>query len=121
MDWPALISFKRSFTDPVPKEREERFAAEGIDAFHGHAASAGPPLTPVANSDAEVAAADMINGNHKIADYSGVPSIAFTVPPIARVGLLEEEARKKPPASHQAGEDVRLVHGPARGRGLRWV
>ncbi len=35
MDWPALISFKRSFTGPVPKEREERFAAEGIDAFHG--------------------------------------------------------------------------------------
>lgn len=35
IDWKQLIAFKRSFTDPVPKKREEGFAAQGIDAFHG--------------------------------------------------------------------------------------
>ena len=32
-------------------------------------------------------------GNHRRPDYRGVPSIAFTLPPIARVGVLESKAR----------------------------
>src|SRR3546814_1078545 len=35
IDWPALMSFKRSFTEPVPKAREAGFAEQGIDAYHG--------------------------------------------------------------------------------------
>jgi hypothetical protein len=31
------FDFKRTFTDPVPKKREESFAKQGIDAFHGMA------------------------------------------------------------------------------------
>jgi pyruvate/2-oxoglutarate dehydrogenase complex dihydrolipoamide dehydrogenase (E3) component len=38
----ALIAFKRTFTDPVPKKREESFAKQGIDAFHGMARFSGP-------------------------------------------------------------------------------
>src|SRR3546814_6626641 len=30
IDWPALMSFKRSFTEPVPKAREAGFAEQGI-------------------------------------------------------------------------------------------
>ncbi|MBZ5725505.1 MAG: FAD-dependent oxidoreductase [Acidobacteriia bacterium] len=37
IDWPALMRFKRSFTDPVPENTERSFAAAGIAAFHGTA------------------------------------------------------------------------------------
>ena len=35
--WPDLMNFKRSFTEPIPKEREEQFSKAGIIAFHGRA------------------------------------------------------------------------------------
>ncbi len=35
IDWPALMRFKRSFTDPVPGNTEHAFRAAGIAAFHG--------------------------------------------------------------------------------------
>src|SRR3546814_15190563 len=35
------MSFKRSFTEPVPKAREAGFAEQGIDAYHGRARLAG--------------------------------------------------------------------------------
>ncbi len=59
----------------------------------GDAAQAGPPLTPVSAHDAKVVAANLVNGNHLEPDYRGVPSVAFTIPRIARVGMSEEEAR----------------------------
>jgi glutathione reductase (NADPH) len=37
IDWQELMRFKRSFTEPVPKNREEEFAKVGIAAFHGRA------------------------------------------------------------------------------------
>jgi glutathione reductase (NADPH) len=42
-----------------------------------------------------VAAANMLQGNHRRPDYKGVPSVAFTIPPIAAVGLSEEQARDR--------------------------
>jgi glutathione reductase (NADPH) len=42
VDWKELIAFKRTFTDPVPKNREESFAKQGIDAFHGMARFSSP-------------------------------------------------------------------------------
>ena len=33
IDWPELIRFKRTFTDPVPLTKKETFAKEGIDTF----------------------------------------------------------------------------------------
>jgi glutathione reductase (NADPH) len=61
----------------------------------GDAAQMGPPLTPVSSHDAKVVAANLLEGNHHSPDYTGVPSVAFTVPPIAAVGLTEEQAREK--------------------------
>ncbi len=61
----------------------------------GDAASNGPPLTPVSSHDAKVVAANLIEGNHKKPDYTGVPSVAFTLPSLARVGLSEEEANEE--------------------------
>jgi glutathione reductase (NADPH) len=37
IDWPALIRFKRTFTDPVPADREQQFLQAGIAVFHGRA------------------------------------------------------------------------------------
>ena len=59
----------------------------------GDAAQQGPPLTPVSSHDAKVVAANLIDGNHQKPDYRGVPSVAFTIPPIAAVGMSEAEAR----------------------------
>lgn len=61
----------------------------------GDAAQAGPPLTPVSSHDAAVAIANILHGNHRKPDYRGVPSVAFTIPPIAMVGLSEAQARRQ--------------------------
>lgn len=61
----------------------------------GDAAQKGPPLTPVSSHDGKVAAANILKGNHQKPDYRGVPSVAFTSPPIASVGLSEAEAHKQ--------------------------
>ena len=37
IDWPALMGFKRRFTDPVPHDTEERLQQEGIEVMHGRA------------------------------------------------------------------------------------
>src|SRR5215471_1118510 len=47
IDWKELIAFKRTFTDPVPRRREEDFAKQGIDAFHGLARFTGPDQVAV--------------------------------------------------------------------------
>ena len=60
----------------------------------GDAAQMGPPLTPVSSHDAKVVAANLIDGNRHRPDYRGVPSVAFTLPPIAAVGMSEQQARQ---------------------------
>ena len=58
----------------------------------GDAAAVGPPLTPVSSHDAKVVAANLLEGLSDSPDYRGVPSVAFTAPAIAAVGLSEAEA-----------------------------
>lgn len=60
----------------------------------GDAANTGFPLTPVAAMEGRAVAANLLKNNHKTVNYTGIPSAVFTVPALARVGLLEEEARK---------------------------
>lgn len=60
----------------------------------GDAASAGPELTPVASLDAEIVIAGLLGpAPAPVPDYTGIPSVAFTIPPIAGVGRTEDEAR----------------------------
>lgn len=47
IDWPELMRFKRSFTEPVPKQREESFVKAGIVTFHGRARFIGPAVIRV--------------------------------------------------------------------------
>ena len=59
------------------------------------AATAGPPLTPVGAYEGRIAASNMLDGNRHTVDYPAIPSAVFTVPPLASVGLQEEEARRQ--------------------------
>ena len=61
----------------------------------GDAAAKGPALTPVSSHDAKTVVANLLEGNRHRPNYHGVPSVAFTIPPIASVGLGEEEARAR--------------------------
>ena len=42
IDWPELMRFKRTFTDPVPELTEQGWAKAGVDKFHGRARFVGP-------------------------------------------------------------------------------
>jgi glutathione reductase (NADPH) len=59
------------------------------------AASGGPPLAPVAGYEGLIVAANLLKGNHQTPNYLGVPSVAFTTPPIAAVGLSESAAAEQ--------------------------
>ena len=63
----------------------------------GDAAAKGPPLTPVSSHDGKVVATNLLEGNRHRPDYRGVPSVAFTLPPIAAVGLSEAAACEQAP------------------------
>ena len=52
----------------------------------------GMPLTPVAVAEAKVAATNMVKNAVVTPDYTGIPTAVFTIPELARVGLLEGEA-----------------------------
>jgi glutathione reductase (NADPH) len=59
------------------------------------AASGGPPLSPVASYEGRLVAANLLKGNHQTANYLGLPSVVFTIPPLAAVGLSEREANQQ--------------------------
>jgi glutathione reductase (NADPH) len=59
------------------------------------AASGGPQLTPVAIYDGKIVASNLLKGNHIKPNYIGVPSVVFTIPPLASVGLQESVAKEQ--------------------------
>ena len=67
-----------------------RIYAAGDAAF-----SNGKPLTPVAGFESHIVASNLLDGNHRKAKYPAQPSVVFTLPPLASVGLTEKEARKR--------------------------
>jgi glutathione reductase (NADPH) len=58
------------------------------------AASGGLPLTPVATYEGSLVATNLIKGNVLKSNYSGLPSVVFTIPPLASVGVQEKEAKE---------------------------
>lgn len=60
----------------------------------GDAADAPPQLAPVADMEGEAAADNILNGNRTQADHVNIPSVVFTLPPLATVGMGETEARE---------------------------
>jgi glutathione reductase (NADPH) len=59
------------------------------------AASEGIPLTPVAGYEGGIVVYNLLNGNESRPNYKGIPSVVFTVPSLASVGLQEEAAKQQ--------------------------
>ncbi|MCA1595338.1 MAG: NAD(P)/FAD-dependent oxidoreductase [Chloroflexi bacterium] len=57
------------------------------------AALAVPRLTPVSSMEGEVAADNLLHGNRRRPDFTEVPTVVYTIPPLASVGLQEQAAR----------------------------
>lgn len=74
----------------------------------GDVAAPPLPLTPVAALHARTVAANLLEGNHAVPDYTGIPTVVFTMPPLARVGLLEADAEA-------AGKRFRVASGDGSG------
>lgn len=78
----------------VVNERLQCVTAPHIYAL-GDVASKGAALTPVSTIQGQTAADNIITPNSAVANYTGIPSACYTLPPLAGVGLLEEEAREQ--------------------------
>ena len=62
----------------------------------GDSADTGmPKLTPVAGYGGGIVAANLLKGNHRKVENVPVPIVAFTVPPLAAVGMNEDSAKKQ--------------------------
>ena len=61
----------------------------------GDAAGGPLPLTPVAALEAHAVLDNLLGMEKASVDYTGIPSAVFTLPTLARVGLLEAEARQQ--------------------------
>lgn len=54
-----------------------------------------PKLTPVAIMEGSIAADNILNGNSLKPIYDGIPTAVFSSPPLAMVGLTEDESVKR--------------------------
>jgi glutathione reductase (NADPH) len=62
----------------------------------GDAATSGlPKLTPVAAYEGRIVASNLLKGNHRKIEPIPVPTIVYTIPPLAAVGLSEQSAQQK--------------------------
>jgi glutathione reductase (NADPH) len=55
----------------------------------------GLPLTPVAVMEGHVVSSNIIKGNSKEVDYPPMPTVVFTLPTMAAVGLTEAQANDR--------------------------
>src|SRR5579875_1100271 len=62
----------------------------------GDAADSGAwRLTPIASLEGGVVAQNLVHVNTQTPNYTGTATVVYTLPPLARVGLLEREAREQ--------------------------
>jgi glutathione reductase (NADPH) len=55
-------------------------------------ATKGLPLTPLATAEAKTVISNILHGNKQKVDYSVMPTVVFTLPALAAVGLTEQQA-----------------------------
>ena len=78
--WSDLIRFKRTFTDPFPKHREDGYINAEIVPFHGHARFIGPTTVKVeVDKDTNNNNNTILNGKH-ILIATGSKPINLNVP-----------------------------------------
>lgn len=58
-------------------------------------ASGSLPLTPTSSQEARIVSLNIRKGNTTKMDFPPVPSVVFTIPQVASIGLTEDEAKKE--------------------------
>lgn len=86
---------KRSGKGVFVNEYLQSVSNPAVYAAGDAAVSRGLPLTPVAALEGEVVASNLLEGNHRKPDYTGVVTVVFTIPPLASVGLAEAAAKEQ--------------------------
>ncbi len=66
-------------------------------------ASGALPLTPVSSQESRVVSINIRKGNSEKMDFPPVPSVVFTLPQLASIGLTEEQAKEQ-------GYDIVVEH-----------
>jgi len=84
----------RSAGGVVVNEYLQSVSNASVYAAGDAAATEGDPLTPVAAYESHIVASNLLEGNHRKVEYPPIPSVVFTLPPLARVGMLERQARE---------------------------
>jgi glutathione reductase (NADPH) len=74
----------------------------------------GPALTPVAGYEGRVVATNLLEGNRLTVGYEAIPSVVFTLPPLARVGLREDEAHVRGVSFVSHRKDTSTWHSSRR-------
>lgn len=85
----------RSCKGVLVNEYLQSISNPAVYAAGDAAATEGLPLTPVASQEGHAVAANILKGNQRSPDYSGTPTVVFTIPPLASVGLQEEAAKER--------------------------
>ncbi|WP_100011237.1 dihydrolipoyl dehydrogenase family protein [Lentibacillus sediminis] len=88
----ANISYEKSGV--TVNEYMQSVSNPAVYASGDAADSPGSPLTPVAHLEAEAVTENLLNGNGKQPNYTGVPSVVFSIPKLALAGITEEEAKE---------------------------
>ena len=57
--------------------------------------SGGPPLTPVASYEGNIVAVNLIKGNTLQPNYTGIPSVVFTIPSLGSSGYERRRSQTK--------------------------
>ncbi|HKY59779.1 MAG TPA: FAD-dependent oxidoreductase, partial [Gemmatimonadota bacterium] len=83
------------------------------------AATDGLPLTPIATREGIVVAKNLIENAGDTPDYTGTPAVVFSDPPLAGVGLREDEARERGIAVNVHHEETTDWYSSRRLGGIR--
>jgi glutathione reductase (NADPH) len=60
----------------------------------GDAAARGRPLTPVGSLEGRIVASNLLEGKKHKVDLRATPTVVFTIPPLAAVGMQESAAKE---------------------------
>jgi glutathione reductase (NADPH) len=74
INWSELMRFKWSFTESVPKTRDDQFSNAGIDAFHGHAWFTDLTAIKVTEKDGTF---HILNTKHILVATGAIPAKLF--------------------------------------------
>jgi glutathione reductase (NADPH) len=87
--WSDLIRFKRTFTEPFPKNREEGYKKAGIVPFHGHAQFIGWNAIKVEGEEKGNNDSTVLNGK-KILVATGAKPVGLSIPGSANITTSDQ-------------------------------